>query len=260
MFFELSWCVVFAMAINSTNKIRWERIPMSISKLRSAAIAATVLSATAIMPVTSYAELAGNIGVTSNYVWRGISQNQDEAAVSGGLDFSHESGFYLGNWVSNLSDGSYEWDVYGGYASTYNEFGYDIGLINYAYPNDDDADFLELGLKGTYQMFTVGLNYTLSSDDDNTATFSDGDYYIYASAEFEVKPGLILAVLIGNYSFDVDDRFDYTNFQVSLSKDDFTFAIEKNDADESDSLGGIWGDDVDEVKVVVSWSKSFNLM
>ena len=46
--------------------------------------------------------VSANIGVVSNYVWRGITQTDDKAAVQGGVDYSHSSGFYAGTWVSNV--------------------------------------------------------------------------------------------------------------------------------------------------------------
>ncbi len=46
--------------------------------------------------------ISANIGAVSNYMWRGVTQTQDGAAVQGGLDFKHQSGFYAGTWVSNV--------------------------------------------------------------------------------------------------------------------------------------------------------------
>ena len=99
----------------------------------------------------AHAEVSANIGVTSNYVWRGVTQTDDGAAVSGGIDFAHESGFYLGTWVSNIkwasdmSSGA-EVDFYGGFANEIDEFGYDLGLIYYYYPATDyeDSDFAKI--------------------------------------------------------------------------------------------------------------------
>lgn len=56
----------------------------------------------------SYAEssLTGNVGVTSNYIWRGATQGSDDSAVSGGIYYAHDSGLYVGTWVSSLSGGS----------------------------------------------------------------------------------------------------------------------------------------------------------
>lgn len=46
--------------------------------------------------------VSANIGVVSNYIWRGVTQTQDGAAVQGGLDYGHASGFYAGVWASNV--------------------------------------------------------------------------------------------------------------------------------------------------------------
>ena len=68
----------------------------------------------------SMAAMEANIGVANNYIWRGVTQTQDQASISGGLDYSGESGFYLGTWTSNVDFGEdatstgYELDFYGG--------------------------------------------------------------------------------------------------------------------------------------------------
>ena len=46
---------------------------------------------------------AGNIGVTTDYIFRGVTQSQHKPAVSGGLDYTHSSGLYAGTWLSNQS-------------------------------------------------------------------------------------------------------------------------------------------------------------
>lgn len=48
---------------------------------------------------------SANIGAVSNYIWRGVTQTDDGAAIQGGLDVAHESGFYAGTWASNI-----DWD------------------------------------------------------------------------------------------------------------------------------------------------------
>lgn len=88
--------------------------------------------------------LTANVGIVSDYLFRGISQTKGAPAIQGGVDYSHSSGFYAGTWLSSISwvgdtqTGSYptEIDVYGGFKSTFGEsdFGYDVGLITYNYP------------------------------------------------------------------------------------------------------------------------------
>jgi hypothetical protein len=76
--------------------------------IRTAA-AGTLAAASMVTMSTAMAEgpwdFSANIGVVSNYIWRGASQTGDEAAIQGGLDVSHESGFYAGTWASNI-----DWD------------------------------------------------------------------------------------------------------------------------------------------------------
>ena len=52
----------------------------------------------------SFAEvsLSGNIAVTTDYVWRGMTQNAEDPSVSGGFDLEHSSGFYIGLWAANV--------------------------------------------------------------------------------------------------------------------------------------------------------------
>ena len=90
--------------------------------------------------------LTGNMTIATDYRFRGISQTFGEGfftvgpAIQGGIDYSHSSGFYLGNWNSNVSGNQYpngagiEMDFYGGYKHAFGDFGLDVGTIYYAYP------------------------------------------------------------------------------------------------------------------------------
>jgi uncharacterized protein (TIGR02001 family) len=113
----------------------------------------------ALIPAASFAEDAkspytftGNIGVATQYIFRGLSQTNREPAVQGGFDFSHETGFYVGNWNSNInwltdsraySSSSIEMDFYGGWRTTFmDDFTFDVGTLYYAYPGNINRDFL----------------------------------------------------------------------------------------------------------------------
>jgi uncharacterized protein (TIGR02001 family) len=82
---------------------------------------------------------AGNAGLFSDYRFRGYTQTGYRPAFQGGFDFAHKSGFYLGNWNSNVEQGLYngaslEMDFYGGYKGAVGGFGYDVGYLYYFYP------------------------------------------------------------------------------------------------------------------------------
>jgi len=202
-------------------------------------------------PMVAQAELSANAAATSNYIWRGVTQSNDQAAVSGGVDFAN-SGFYAGVWASNLSGSEYELDLYGGYSGEVSGFGYDVGIITYQYPVSSAGDFEELYFNGSYKMFSFGLAYTVG-EDASTGGFNKGDLYIHAGAEFEIKKDVTLGVTIGNYDFDDDiNAEDYTHFQLALSKGDFSLSLDKNDLTDS-------GSGEDNLRVAVTWSSSFDL-
>ena len=200
----------------------------------------------------SHAEspLTGNIGLTSNYIWRGVTQTSDDAAISGGIDYAHKSGFYAGTWVSSLGDNSvsYENDIYAGYGFNFKEIGLDVGYIAYRYPiGDNNLDFSEIYVNASFKMLGFGLAYTVDKD----AAGPDSDLYLYIGADFEIAKDLNLKRLYGSYDFDNDvANEDYSHIHVSLSKDDFTFAIDDND------LPNAPGDP----RISVSYSKAFDLM
>lgn len=204
--------------------------------------------------VLAESPLTANVGVTSNYIWRGTTQTNDASAVSGGIDYAHASGFYAGTWVSNVTwtnvDG-YEQDLYAGYGFDAGPVGLDVGYIKYTYPvGNGQDDFDELYVNASYDMFSAGVALTTSTE----AGGDDSHQYIYVGAEFEVKKDLTLAVTFGDYDFDGGDTADYSHTQISLSKGDFTFALDDNDTDNA-----VWGVGSDDMRFTVSWSHSIDL-
>lgn len=98
-------------------------------------------------PVT----VSGSIGVVSDYRFRGVSQTDKEVAVQGGITLSHESGFYVGTWGSNLAGwgtfggANLELDLFAGYKTPIGGGGtLDVGVTYYSYPGGaDETDFFE---------------------------------------------------------------------------------------------------------------------
>lgn len=97
--------------------------------------------------------VSANVALTSNYVWRGMTQTKDRAALQGGVDLTYKNG-YFGVWASNASyiDSpiSYEIDYYGGYADEAYGIGYDLGFQTCSYSNDHK--------NSDYGQFTLGLS------------------------------------------------------------------------------------------------------
>ncbi|MCG6936879.1 MAG: TorF family putative porin, partial [Gammaproteobacteria bacterium] len=201
------------------------------------------------------AELTANAAISSNYIWRGITQTNDQAAGMGGVDWSGDSGLYVGTWVSNVAfggsgNGGYEMDVYAGYGGEVGGFGYDLGVISYQYPVDpSNWNFTEVYASGSMVGVTVGLWYTV----DKAAGLedpagNDDDIYLYGSYDFSASD-IDYSVYIGNYDFDACDTCDYTHYGASIGKDGFGFAVDQNDLDG----------DVGNVRFTVSYSKDFAL-
>ncbi|MBE0616861.1 MAG: hypothetical protein IH608_02885, partial [Proteobacteria bacterium] len=78
---------------------------------------------------------SGNVAMTSDYVFRGISQTDSNPAIQGGFDYASPVGLYVGTWASNVAfGGNIEMDWYGGFSNEVAGFSYDLGVIYYAYP------------------------------------------------------------------------------------------------------------------------------
>jgi len=203
------------------------------------------------------AELSANVAAVSNYLWRGVSQTGDSAAIQGGIDYSHESGFYAGGWASNIdfdgddtfadtngdgnldtvisgnSKANVEIDLYAGFGGDIGDsgFGYDVGAIYYYYPGaggdsqGGDLDFSEVTGSLSYGWVTGTVAYTFWGETSDDGPFQDGDLYYSASADlpFEYE-GFASSVFIGRYTFDDDGEtnvgdLDYTHWGISVSKD-----------------------------------------
>ncbi|MCG5547218.1 TorF family putative porin [Halorhodospira halochloris] len=90
--------------------------------------------------------LSSNVAITSNYVFRGATESDEEPSVQGGFDFAHESGAYLGTWAASLdTSNAVELDYFAGYdfAITDTIWG-DAGIYYYGYPAAGRYDTVEL--------------------------------------------------------------------------------------------------------------------
>ncbi len=215
------------------------------------ALSSTILTASiASFNAAAANELSANVGVTSNYLWRGLEQTGGKAAVSGGIDYSAESGFYVGVWASNAdwADGmTYELDFYGGFGGAINDtVSYDVGFIYYAYPDETsgDADFSEVYANFSFGALTLGVAVLADGEgaDAGDTIYASADYAFSLANEAEV------ALHIGSYSGDwlAEDSIDYG---ISVSKSGFTLGASATDLD------GAAGD----MKVYVSYAVDIDL-
>jgi uncharacterized protein (TIGR02001 family) len=183
---------------------------------------------------TSPHTFSANIGVTSDYLFRGISQTGHDAAIQGGVDYAHSSGFYLGAWGSNVGwiedyqgydSGSIELDFYGGFRNSIGDTGisYDVGAIQYYYPGDRNgavnANTTELYAGLGWKWFTIKYSHTVS---DGSFGFpnADGSNYLDVSASVPIgETGLTAGAHWGTFEFENNSAADYDDWKVSLAYD-----------------------------------------
>ena len=125
--------------------------------------------------------VTANVGIFSEYIFRGISQTAGKPALQGGFDWSHSSGFYAGTWASNISwledfglynRSSLEWDFYGGYKNAFpgqEDWVYDLGVYGYIYPGSKNpnvvsADTWELYAAIGWKWVSLKGSWTVSSN------------------------------------------------------------------------------------------------
>ena len=230
---------------------------MDMLKLKKtiAISAIALMGGTSLTSTAVHAEVTANAAATSNYLWRGQEQTGGDAAISGGIDYANESGFYAGTWASNASwadEMTYELDLYAGFGGDINEsVSYDVGYIYYAYPDaasEADADFSEIYGSISVEGFTFGASVLATSAASGDGTDFGDSLYLTADYGFAVgSNGTEMALHLGHYSGDFIGDDNILDYGVSISKDGFTFGLSDTDMDDSD------------IKAYVAYSVDFNL-
>ncbi len=195
-------------------------------KMKILAAAAT-LTAT-LLPSVSYADLAYNVGLVSDYRYRGISQTRDKFALQGGLDFT-AGGLYLGLWASQIKwikdfggDAGLEVDLYGGYkGEIVKDVAYDVGVLTYQYPTNrlnPNANTTEIYGAVSFGPATVKYSHALTNTFGNPD--SKNSYYLEAGATFDLG-GISVVPHIGyqKISGPVGGPASYTDYSLTASKD-----------------------------------------
>ncbi len=190
--------------------------------------------------------LSFNVGVVSDYLFRGVSQTHGKPALQGGIDYAHPSGFYIGAWGSNitwvddfLGKGSVEVDVYGGYKGSAGDIGYDVGYITYNYPGHGSAiptilanpNTQELYAAISYKWITAKYSHATSSHfigwyggagyDQKTR----GSGYLEVNANYDLGDGWTLTGHIGHQKVKNSvttaaiENANYTDWKLGATKD-----------------------------------------
>jgi len=114
-------------------------------------------------PAVALADLSANVGWVSEYIYRGVYQ--EDSSAYGGFDFEDDSGFYAGVWGADVGVGL-ETDLYFGYGGSAGEdFGYSIGWTGYFYTEDGAPGSQEPGFYDTITEINLGISYGIFSLD-----------------------------------------------------------------------------------------------
>lgn len=231
--------------------------------------------------VASAEDISANVGLASDYMFRGVSQTDNQMALQGGFDWAHESGFYVGTWASNVDstffggarDPQLEVDLYGGYRGAMGAFSYDLGIAGYFYPGADnstvdDYQTVEFYVGGGYAVNdALSLNAKLYyADELNFSGVSENGTYLNLSAAYAVMDNLNLSAGVGYSSGDAFDTIgtnngtgadSYMDYSIGVSTSfagaDFSLAYIDSDDDAED----LFGDSITEGRAVLKMSKSF---
>jgi uncharacterized protein (TIGR02001 family) len=221
--------------------------------------------------------------MASDYVFRGISQTDNQMALQGGFDYEHESGLYIGTWASNVDssffntessgskDPQLEVDLYAGYSGSLTEtIGYDLGYLRYQYPGYSNAGTNEWYASGSYSTDGYGdlslkINY---SPDLNWLPSNQSAWYLDAGYEttlpwYEIGVSAHFGYSFGD-AFDVSSSSNdygyhdtYTDWSLGVSKSVYGVDLGLTYVDQDLSSDDKCGKDYCKSKFVASISKSF---
>ncbi|WP_231758831.1 TorF family putative porin [Microbulbifer elongatus] len=201
----------------------------NFNKKVAAIVSGSVLAMAVSSAVTaqeSGPSFSANVGVVSDYRFRGISQTDTGPAVQGGLDLDLGNGVYLGTWASQVDfaygadETKFEQDFYGGYAGeTAGGVGYDVGYIYYAYHGSDwDEDYQEVYGSLSFGDASLGFAYS-----DDYWLQSGAFYYLSAGYSFSLANDISLDLSAGLNLFDeeifLDGSDSYIDYSVSVGKE-----------------------------------------
>jgi uncharacterized protein (TIGR02001 family) len=175
-------------------------------------------------------QLSYNVGLVSDYRYRGISQSRLDPALQGGADYTHTpTGLYAGTWLSTIKwthdlggDGHLEWDVYGGKRGDLgNGVSYDVGGLYYFYPQNGlgpNANTFEL--YGQLGYGPAYVKYSRSTTNLFGTANSKGSGYLDVGANVDTGwNGVTLVLHAGRQDVNHNDAFSYTDYKIGVTRD-----------------------------------------
>lgn len=213
-----------------------ERRPRRAAR-RAATLAAGL--AGALLAASAHAGTSGSIAVTSDYVYRGITQTNGKPAVQAGLEYAGDGGLYVGAWGSSISwlsdlstpaapiNSSVELDAYGGWRGKLSEaVSVDAGLAYYGYPGRFPSGFNRADTAELYAGVTVaasealslGAKYSLAVTDLFGYTDSAGSGYLDLNATLTLGAGWSVGAHAGRQWITSNRAYAYTDWKLGVTK------------------------------------------
>jgi len=179
-------------------------------------------------------ELSFNLGVASDYRYRGISQSNLNPALQGGADYTNNpTGLYAGTWLSTIKwtkdaggSGDVEWDLYAGKRGEIApDWTYDVGVLQYVYPSNGlgsitgfaNANTTEIYGQIGYKLLTVKYSQSVTNLFGIPDSKSSG--YLDVSSSIDIAEGYALALHAGHQDVKNTSALSYTDWKVAVTKD-----------------------------------------
>jgi len=220
-----------------------------------ASLACGLLLSTSVFAASPHS-LSATTLLATDYMFRGVSQTDNDPTLWLGIDYAHDSGFYGGLFFANVDFGTdtrREDDVYIGYSTSFdNGITLDAQVWYYTYHNEGALDYPEYTVGIEYKWFDARYWYT----DDYSGTGGEQHYY-EAGLAIPLLDNLELGVRAGHTESDRDTGvLDYNDYSISLSAtyEDVEISLLATTTDE-DQFG-----ELEDSRIVFSISRTFNLL
>jgi uncharacterized protein (TIGR02001 family) len=190
-----------------------------------AAAAALSMGGAAYAQDDSGPTVAFNVGAASDYVFRGVSQTDEDPQVFGGVDVTYGQ-FYAGAWGSNvdfLDSTDAEFDLYAGFKPTLGAVSLDLAAIYYGYidqPSGADYDYFEFKAAASVPVGKGSLGVAAYYSPDFFGTVDDAFYY-EVNGSIGLTDKISASAALGRQ--ELEGPGDYTTWNIGVG-----FAIHKN--------------------------------
>lgn len=213
-------------------------------------LAVGALLASAFFSYRADAAVSGTLALTSDYLFRGLSQTNQKPALQGGVEYAHDGGFYAGVWGSNVSwlsdlsssaapiSSSVELDLYAGWRHAFSEtVKLDAGVYTYYYPGEYPHGFVRPYTTEAFVGLSAGpasLKYYHALSNLYGFAESDGSGYLDLSLNHEFSAGWIVNAHVGRQRVKGLSVASYTDWKLGLTRnfaDGWSLAAAYSDTD-----------------------------